>query len=215
MFHHRRFPAALIGLAFAFALALPVSISAPAAAGVEEQAGTFIRSLANEAIGSLAMQGVTREARIKRFRKMFTAHFNVRTIGKFVLGRYWRKASKKERTEYLSLFEDLMVVSYVDRFARYAGENLNVTRTRSENAKDATVFTQISRKTGKPVKVLWRVRAYGDTMKVLDVIVEGASMSQTLRSDFGSIIRQKGGKVSGLLDVLRVKTASLKAAMAN
>ncbi len=64
--------------------------------------------------------------------------------------------------------------------------------------------------------MLWRVRAYGDdTMKVLDVIVEGASMSQTLRSDFGSIIRQKGGKVSALLDVLRAKTASLKAAKAN
>ncbi len=47
-------------------------------------------------------------------------------------------------------------------------------------------------------------------MKILDVIVEGASMSQTLRSDFGSIIRQKGGKVSGLLDVLRVKTAALE-----
>ena len=207
-----RFPAALKGLAVAFILALPV---APAAAGMEDRAGSFIRSLADEAIGSLAKQGVIREVRIKRFRKMFIAHFNVRTIGKFVLGRYWRKASKKERVEYLGLFEDLMVVSYVDRFARYAGENLNVTRTRSENAKDATVFTQISRSPGKPVKVLWRVRAYGDTMKVLDVIVEGASMSQTLRSDFGSIIRQKGGKVSALIDVLRVKTASLKAAKAN
>ena len=42
------------------------------------------------------------------------------------------------------------------------------------------------------------------------MVVEGASMSQTLRSDFGSIIRQKGGKVSGLLEELRVKTASLK-----
>ncbi len=206
MFHHRRFPAALSGLALVFILALPV----PAAAGIEDQAGSFIRSLAHEAIGSLAKQGVTREVRITRFRKMFTAHFNVRTIGKFVLGRYWKKANKKERMEYLDLFEDLMVVSYVDRFARYAGENLNVTRTRSENAKDATVFTQISRPTGQPVRVLWRVRAYGDTMKILDVIVEGASMSQTLRSDFGSIIRQKGGKVSGLLDVLRVKTAALK-----
>ncbi len=72
------------------------------------------------------------------------------------------------------------------------------------------MFTQISRTAGQPVRVLWRVRAYGDTMKILDVIVEGASMSQTLRSDFGSIIRQKGGKVSGLLDVLRVKTAALK-----
>ena len=208
MFHRRDFPAALSGpvLAFAFVLALPVT----AAAGVEDQAGSFIRSLTHEAIESLAKQGVTREVRIKRFRKMFTAHFNVKTIGKFVLGRYWKKANKQERTEYLGLFEDLMVVSYVDRFARYAGENLNVTRTRSENAKDATVFTQISRPAGQPVKVLWRVRAYGGTMKILDVIVEGASMSQTLRSDFGSIIRQKGGKVSGLLDVLRVKTAALE-----
>lgn len=208
MFHRRYFPAALSGpvLAFAFVLALPVT----AAAGVEDQADSFIRSLSHEAIGSLAQQGVTREVRIKRFRKMFNAHFNVRTIGKFVLGRYWKKANKKERTEYLGLFEDLMVVSYVDRFSRYAGENLNVTRTRSENARDATVFTQISRPAGQPVRVLWRVRAYGGTMKILDVIVEGASMSQTLRSDFGSIIRQKGGKVSGLLDVLRVKTAALE-----
>ncbi len=147
MFHHRRFPAALSGLALVFILALPVT----ATAGVEDRAGSFIRSLAHEAIGALTKQGVTREVRIKRFRKMFTAHFNVRTIGKFVLGRYWRKANKQERTEYLSLFEDLMVVSYVDRFTRYAGENLNVTRARSENAKDATVFTQISRKAGKPV----------------------------------------------------------------
>ncbi len=207
MFHRRRFQAALKGLAVAFILALPV---APAAAGMEDRAGSFIRSLAHEAIGALTKQGVTREVRIERFRKIFTAHFNVRTIGKFVLGRYWRKADKKERMEYLGLFEDLMVVSYVDRFARYAGENLNVTRTRSENAKDATVFTQISRPAGQPVKIIWRVRAYGDAMKILDVIVEGASMSQTLRSDFGSIIRQKGGKVSGLLDVLRVKTAALK-----
>ena len=49
----------------------------------------------------------------------------------------------------------------------------------------------------------------------IDVVVKGASMSQTLRSDFGSIIRQKGGRVSGLLEELRVKTASLKADAGN
>ena len=61
------------------------------------------------------------------------------------------------------------------------------------------------------MKVLWRVGAKGETFKILDVIVEGASMSQTLRSDFGSIIRQKDGKVSALIEALRLKTASLKA----
>ena len=84
---HRRFPAALKGLAVAFIIALSVT---PAAAGVEDQAGAFIRSLATQAIQSLAEKNTTRDVRIKRFRKMFTAPFNVRTIGKFVLGRYWR-----------------------------------------------------------------------------------------------------------------------------
>jgi len=42
------------------------------------------------------------------------------------------------------------------------------------------------------------------------VIVEGTSMSNTLRSDFGSIIRQKGGSIAGLISALREKTASLK-----
>jgi len=205
MFNRRRFLAALFGLALAALVTAPVS-----AAGVDERAGAFIRSLADEAIQSLTTKDVNRDVRIERFRKMFNAHFNVKTIGKFVLGRYWKKASNGERTEYLDLFEDLMVVSYVDRFERYAGENLNVTRARSENEKDATVFSEISRPAGQPVKVLWRVRDYGDKMKVLDVIVEGASMSQTLRSDFGSIIRQKGGAVSGLLEELRIKTAALK-----
>jgi phospholipid transport system substrate-binding protein len=136
----------------------------------------------------------------------------VRAIGRFVLGRNWRSASKAEQQEYLGLFEDLMVVSYVDRFKRYAGANLDIVRVRSDNATNVTVFSKLPRDTARPVNVLWRVGARGDVLKILDVIVEGASMSQTLRSDFGSIIRRKDGKVSGLIKELRRKTADLKAA---
>ena len=147
---------------------------------------------------------------------MFNAHFAVRSIGKFVLGRYWRKASKDEQAEYLSLFEDLMVTSYVDNFQRYAGKNLNILKTRAEKGSAVTVFTEIARPDGaRLVQVLWRVGARGEIIKILDLVVEGASMSQTLRSDFGSIIRQRGGKVSGLLEELRAKTASLKADAGN
>ena len=109
-----------------------------------------------------------------------------------------------------------MVVSYVDRFQRYAGKNLNILKTRAEKGSAVTVFTEITRPGGaKPAQVLWRIGARGEIMKILDVIVEGVSMSQTLRSDFGSIIRRKNGKVSGLLKELRVKTASLKAEKSN
>jgi phospholipid transport system substrate-binding protein len=203
---------ALKGLAFVFVVALPFGLPTTAAAGLEDKAGEFIRSLSKEAINALTLPDTPDKVRIEKFRVLFNKHFAVRAIGRFVLGRNWRSASKAEQQEYLGLFEDLMVVSYVDRFKRYAGANLDIVRVRSDNATNVTVFSKLPRDTARPVNVLWRVGARGDVLKILDVIVEGASMSQTLRSDFGSIIRRKDGKVSGLIKELRRKTADLKAA---
>ena len=184
----------------------------PAAAGIEEGANTFLKSLADKAVTSLTDADVPRPERIERFRVMFRESFAVRSIGKFVLGRNWRRANESEREEYLVLFEDLMVVTYVDRFQRYAGEALKVIKARAENDTIATVFSEIERPGGaKPIRVDWRVGTNGTIYKVLDVIVEGTSMSNTLRSDFGSIVRREGNKIAGLLTALREKTAALKA----
>ena len=52
-------------------------------------------------------------------------HFAVKDIAKWVLGRrYWRRATDQQRTEYLKLFEDLMVADYASRFEKYEGETL-------------------------------------------------------------------------------------------
>lgn len=183
---------------------------------IDAGASKFIQSLAQQAIASLTNTEVARAERVERFRTLFKQSFAVRSIGKFVLGRYWKRASKDERTEYLILFEDLMVVSYVDRFAQYAGEALNVTKARKEKERLATVFSEISRPGGaKPIRVNWRVGSTGKAYKILDVTVEGTSMSTTLRSDFGSIIHQKDGQVLGLIEELRTKTASLREELKN
>lgn len=210
MFSRRFFLTALKGLTLFFVIAFPLA-QPTAATGLEDKAKTFIHSLAGEAIESLTRLDAPRDIRVQKFRALFKKHFAVRTIGRFVLGRYWRAAGKEEREEYLKLFEDLMVVSYVDRFNRYTGNNLNVVKAHAEKANSVTVFTQLPRGDAKPVNVLWRIGSRGENMKILDVIIEGVSMSQTLRSDFSSIIRQKDGKVSGLLEELRRKTAALKA----
>ncbi len=199
----------LLGIFLAALLAAGIGGTGPAIAGsIETGAKSFINSLSDRAIKSLTKQGVPRPERIKRFRELFNDNFAVRTIGKWILGRYWRKASKDQRKEYLNLFEDLIVVSYVDRFAQYTGDGLNIKKTQSHNAKVATVFSEIQEPNAtKAVRVDWRVGQRKAGFKILDVVVEGTSMSQTMRSDFGSIIRQKGGKVSGLLEELRKKTA--------
>ncbi|MCP5367571.1 MAG: ABC transporter substrate-binding protein [Hyphomicrobiales bacterium] len=183
-----------------------------AAASLETDAQAFVLSLADDAVRSLTVPNIERGMRIERFRKLFNDRFAVDAIGKWVLGRYWRDASKEQRREYLTLFEDLMVVSYVDRFAQYAGESLTVTKTLADKENYATVFSQIQRPGGQPIKVNWRVGANKDgKFKVLDVMVEGTSLGQTMRSDFASIIRRDGGGLDGLLQILREKTAALKA----
>lgn len=197
-----------------FVLAFPGD--GKSATELEERAERFVRSLAQEAVESLTAKGIPHAARIKRFRKMFNENFAVRAIGKFVLGRHWAKATDAEREEYLFLFEDLMVISYVDRFQRYTGEKLRVLRTRPERTNAASVFTEIVRSgTTKPVKVVWRIGAKDDVLKILDVLIGGSSMSMILRSDFDSIIRQNENRISGLLKELRLKTKSLKARDAN
>ncbi len=208
--YRRRFLSLAAGLVFGLTL-LGSGLQAHAGS-LEENAQQYIEDLSDQAIKSLTAKGLTRDERIERFRTLFKERFAVRGIGKWILGRYWKKATPEERKEYLMLFEDLMVISYVDRFATYAGEQLQTTKTLPNNKTTATVYTEIVQPdAGPPVRVDWRVGAKGDVLKVVDVVVEGTSMSSTLRSDFGSIIRREGGGVAGLIKALRAKTAFLRA----
>lgn len=63
-----------------------VLFSGPGYAGIEEGAIAFLKSLAEQAVKSLAETNTPRSERIKRFRVMFRQNFAVRSIGKFVLG---------------------------------------------------------------------------------------------------------------------------------
>ena len=56
-----------------------------------------------------------------------------------------------------------------------------------------------------PRRVTWRVANSGTAFKLTDVLVEGASLMQTQRDEIASVIRLNGGKVGGLLAVLRKK----------
>jgi phospholipid transport system substrate-binding protein len=164
----------------------------------------FIESLADKAIAALTVMDISRQERFRRFRVLLNDHFAVKTIGQWVLGRYWRRATKSEQEKYLTLFEDLIVDTYADRFRRYSGEALAVTDAVSKGKKDTIVSSLITRPDGgPPIHVDWRVRQVGQFKRVVDVIVEGVSMGQTQRSEFASVIRTNGAGIQGLIDELR------------
>jgi phospholipid transport system substrate-binding protein len=192
------------GVLAVFAAAL-IAASWPAgAADAGTEGKAFIENLAGQAIAALTAPGISRGERESRARTLLTDNFAVPTIGQFVLGRYWRTATPEEREEYLRLFEELIVVTYVDRFSRYSGERLRVNNAVVDpESRDILVYSEITRPAGGPVQVAWRVRRTPPSFKIVDVLVEGVSMGQTQRSDFASVIRNNGGALSALLEEMR------------
>jgi phospholipid transport system substrate-binding protein len=193
---------------FFLLLAIALVPAVPAPAGASADPAQFIKSMGEKAINELTGPNVTEAERQERFRQLFTESFDVPTIGKFVLGRYWRTATDAERAEFLKLFEDFIVKSYAVRFADYAGESFDVQNTTGAADGASVVHSRINRKGAETIRVDWRVQQSQDRLAITDVIVEGVSMAVTQRSEFASVIQSKGGKVAGLIDALRAKTGS-------
>ncbi len=190
----------LIGMALALAMSL---ISGRAiAAGADD----FIRDAGEKTFQSLN-EKMTDDERTSRFRQILTETFDLPTIARFTLGWYWRIASKRQRGEYVQLFEEFIVQAYSHRFKDLSGRTFTVNQSRELNARDQLVLSEIEVEKGKPpIRVNWRVRLRDSAYRVIDVMVEGVSMSVTQRDEFAAVIRQNGGKVEGLLAALRRKT---------
>ncbi len=168
-----------------------------------DQAAGFIQSLADQAIEVLRAEDATLAEREDRFRALLKDRFAVRTIGRFVVGPYWRKATPEQRTAYLELFSDWIVKTYAVRFGGYTNEKLTITGTRV-NPADQDIF--VGTRIGNPdssvaYRANWRVRQMNGSYKIIDVEVEGISMALTQQGEFKSVARRKG--MDGLLQVLR------------
>ena len=168
----------------------------------------FVRNIGVKAFGSLSEAGLSQDERTQRFRKLLNEAFDLPRIARFTLGRYWRTASDEQKAEFLTLFEKFVIQAYSTRFQDLSGKKLNVLTAREISASQALVLSEIQIP-GKPsVKINWRIRSKDDVHKVVDVMVEGISMSVTQRDEFAAVIRQTGGQVRGLIKALRRKTGS-------
>jgi len=190
--------------ALSLTLLLPFTAGNSAAADPETE--SFIRDLGSKAVDQLTDDSLSDAERSERFRALLLDHFDVAEIGKYVLGRYWRTATEEERAEYLHLFEDYLVVSYARRFSEYTGEAFEVASSRTESSGLELVRSYVVTNNGERARLDWILESQDGTLRILDIKIEGLSLSETHRSEFASVIQNNGGKVAGLIDALRKKT---------
>ena len=168
-----------------------------------DPAVAFVGKLGDTALMSLTKKDFTRGEREKRVREILKNNFNVNTIARFAMGVYWRAATKVQQDEYLNLFEDMIVQTYTTRFEDYSGQKLVVGAAVKSGKRDTLVSSQIVQKDGPPINIEWRVRSKKGDLRIIDVVVEGISMSVTQRSDFSAVIQGSGGDINALLTILR------------
>jgi phospholipid transport system substrate-binding protein len=194
------------GAGFATAATIAPTAFAQSRGGANSvpEAESFIGNLMQQGIASLTGRGTAEAERARRFRDMLYANFDVPTIARFVIGRYWRLASTPEQQEYMNLFGDMLVGMYASRFGDYQGELPRVTGSRATAEGDVFVTTDLLRPgQPQPLRLEWILRRDGSTFKIVDLRVEGVSMAVTQRDEFGSIIQRGGGQMSALLQVMR------------
>jgi phospholipid transport system substrate-binding protein len=182
----------------------------PALAAGPGDPAAFVREFSAQAIGVLADHSLSGAHRQQAFRDLLTAGFDVKAISRFVLGRYWRKATEAQRAEFTALFENLIVATYSRKFSDYGGQTLEVEAVREENEKMAAVASKILRPGGEPIRINWRLLRRGESWRIVDVVVEGMSMVLSQRSEYAAVIKGDGGRIEGLLVKLREKTARLR-----
>ena len=172
---------------------------------VGEGAERFIEKMASKALSFLADETLSQDKKKAEFTNLLNESFDMKTISRFSLGRYWRVSSDQQKKEYQKLFKDMIIEVYSDRFLEYSGQKFETRGYRPDGTKDTIVTSFVITDEGPDVQVDWRVRYKNGKYQVVDVIVEGVSMSVTQRSDFSSVIQRGGGDVKVLLAHLRDK----------
>ncbi len=170
-----------------------------------EAAAAFIEALGVEVQAIQATAPPRRAA----LRDLIRGGFDLDLTSQLVLGKFWGRATPKQRTAFKDLFAQYLLNAYARQIDAYRVETLTVVACKRVGENDFLVQTRIARGDGTAHAVtahaVWRVRAQGGGYRIIDVLIDGISLALTQRSEFASVIGREG--LDGMLAVLRARVS--------
>ena len=150
------------------------------------------------------------DERIAAVDELIANYFDFNGITRYSAGRYWKKASESERSDYTRLFRVVLTGLAARQFDQLKGLDYTVTDAVSKGKKLVLVTGVMKDPTGAQADAIvsWRVSTPdGKPPLIIDVEIENISMLITQQQENTAIIRKNGGKFSALIDILE-KTAN-------
>ena len=120
-------------------------------------------------------------------------HFDFQRMSRWALGKYWRKASKKERAQFIQEFRVLLVRTYAKALNDNYDQKIDMLPVRMrKGGKEATVRTEVQQSAGFPIPIDYKMYIKGDAWKIYDVSVDAISLVANYRTSFATEIRKDG-----------------------
>ncbi|MHA1524478.1 MAG: MlaC/ttg2D family ABC transporter substrate-binding protein [Alphaproteobacteria bacterium] len=204
----RIFIPAAIALVAAAAFATPTPATAASCQGAKSFAGKIGKKITN----IVANGSISSTARLRKFRSVFKRNADFPSMGRFALGRYWKKLAAGDRKSYYRLVESLVVGSLFGRLNEYAGNRYSIAvdncRPKGTKGNQFIVQGPITNAAGQvTTQVHWWLLAKGGGYKVFDIQIAGVWLTQQKRDEFTSFVKSNGANVKNLLADLKRRTS--------
>lgn len=133
---------------------------------------------------------------------------DVRGMSRSVLGRQaWSQATSAERSEFTKEFTKLVIRTYSNPLAEYDDEKVKFLPVRgSIKGRFVKVNSVIIRNNGPDIPLSYSLVSKKGQWKVYDLSVEGVSLLQSFRSQFGQALRNSN--MQDLIKQMRKTKAS-------
>lgn len=191
-------------------MALICALILPCAVRAADPSVVFVNTLTDDIITNVLQSDDSQEQKFERFKSSFEKALDMKSIGQFVLGVYWRNASADERQAFLNAFIDFTTKTWADRFDLYTGQKIIFSGTRNAEGKNQLYVNSVI-ENNPPVDVVWRLkRLKNGDFKIIDIIVEGVSMAMSYRNEYSAFLQKNGGKLPALTKELERKAATFK-----
>ena len=94
--------------------------------------GAYVMTMTKNAIDTLTSQSISQQKKELQFGELFDKNFDVPSISRFVLGKYWKQASTDQKKKFIKTFRNYVVKTYSSRFNEYSGEQLQLLNTEND-----------------------------------------------------------------------------------
>lgn len=171
-------------------LATPVVAQAPspAVATVQAFSDSLIASMRAGATLSFA-------ARSARLTPVIDRSFDLPLSTRLAIGPQWSTIAPADQVALVAAVRRMTIAEYARNFSSWNGEAISVDARANVRATDALVRTTLTRRSGSPVILAYRLRQSGGSWRIIDVLFNGTiSQLATRRSDYARILASGGAR---------------------